>query len=190
MWKRRTNNQLQSIFVLVSQKKEHTLVKVDGATPKRWHDKPINGNWAIYFSGGIHSFIVFFFFLTGQDPEQLFTSIDQDVQGEPEEGETFKKSEEKMVRCLKFKEKSNNHGETFVFFDFLVLVFNNDLTISRKHPLVSFGWSGDALPTDPISPWVLPCPPYNLAETQKERIIFQPSMNSGANCELRSWWSK
>ena len=36
----------------------YTIVKVDGATPKRWrfvrgHDKPIHGSCAIYFPGGI-----------------------------------------------------------------------------------------------------------------------------------------
>ena len=36
----------------------YTVVKVDGATPKRWrfvrgHDKPIHGSCAIYFPGGI-----------------------------------------------------------------------------------------------------------------------------------------
>ena len=35
-----------------------TVVKVDGATPKRWiskggHDTPIRGSCAIYFAGGI-----------------------------------------------------------------------------------------------------------------------------------------
>ena len=37
----------------------YTIVKVDGATPKRWlrirgHDKPIHGICAIYFPGGIY----------------------------------------------------------------------------------------------------------------------------------------
>ena len=37
----------------------YTVVKVDGATPKRWrfvrgHDKPIHGSCAIYFPGGIN----------------------------------------------------------------------------------------------------------------------------------------
>ena len=35
----------------------YTVVKVDGATPKRWlnkgHDKPIHGSGAIYFPGGL-----------------------------------------------------------------------------------------------------------------------------------------
>ena len=38
--------------------KKYTVVKVDGATPKRWrfvrdHDKPIHGSCAIYFPGRI-----------------------------------------------------------------------------------------------------------------------------------------
>ena len=51
-----TENDLKFVKCLVSF--YYTVVKVDGATPKRWrfvkgHGKPIHGSCAIYFLGGI-----------------------------------------------------------------------------------------------------------------------------------------
>ena len=46
----------------------YTVVKVDGATPKRWrfvrsHDKPIHGSCAIYFPGGMHVYVYIYIYL-------------------------------------------------------------------------------------------------------------------------------